>query len=140
MVAAPPSSIGKFGGETDNWMWPRHTGDFSIFRIYADKDGEPAEYSQDNVPLKTPKYFSISLKGLNEGDYAMIMGFPGSTERYLTQSEVRQRMTAINQAMIDMRTVYLDVLKNTCVPVTKYASNMRISLREAATIGKTPLA
>ena len=111
MVAAPPSSIGKFGGETDNWMWPRHTGDFSIFRIYADKDGEPAEYSQDNVPLKTPKYFSISLKGLNEGDYAMIMGFPGSTERYLTQSEVRQRMTAINQAMIDMRTVYLDVLK-----------------------------
>jgi len=111
MVAAPPSSVGKFGGETDNWMWPRHTGDFSMFRIYADKNGEPAEYSKDNVPLKTPKYLSISLKGLNEGDYAMIMGFPGSTERYLTQSEVRQRMTAINQAMIDMRTVYLDVLK-----------------------------
>lgn len=111
MVAAPPSSVGKFGGETDNWMWPRHTGDFSMFRIYADKNGEPAEYSADNVPLKTPKYLSISLKGLNEGDYAMIMGFPGSTERYLTQSEVRQRMTAVNQAMIDMRTVYLDVLK-----------------------------
>ena len=111
MVAAPPSSVGKFGGETDNWMWPRHTGDFSMFRIYADKNGEPAEYSADNVPLKTPKYLSISLKGLDEGDYAMIMGFPGSTERYLTQSEVRQRMTAINQAMIDMRTVYLDVLK-----------------------------
>ena len=111
MVAAPPSSVGKFGGETDNWMWPRHTGDFSMFRIYADKNGEPAEYSADNVPLKTPKYLSISLKGLDEGDYAMIMGFPGSTERYLTQSEVRQRMTAINQTMIDMRTVYLDVLK-----------------------------
>ena len=111
MVAAPPSSVGKFGGETDNWMWPRHTGDFSMFRIYADKNGEPAEYSADNVPLKTPKYLSISLKGLNEGDYAMIMGFPGSTERYLTESEVRQRMTAVNQAMIDMRTVYLDVLK-----------------------------
>ena len=111
MVAAPPSSVGKFGGETDNWMWPRHTGDFSMFRIYADKNGEPAEYSTENVPLKTPKFFPISLKGLNEGDYAMIMGFPGSTERYLTQSEVRQRMTAINQAMIDMRTVYLDVLK-----------------------------
>ena len=111
MVAAPPSSVGKFGGETDNWMWPRHTGDFSMFRIYADKNGEPAEYSADNVPLKTPKYLSISLKGLNEGDYAMIMGFPGSTERYLTQSEVCQRMTAVNQAMIDMRTVYLDVLK-----------------------------
>ena len=111
MVAAPPSSVGKFGGETDNWMWPRHTGDFSMFRIYADKNGEPAEYSTENVPLKTPKFFPISLKGLNEGDYAMIMGFPGSTERYLTQSEVRQRMTAINQAMIDMRTVYLDILK-----------------------------
>ena len=92
-------------------MWPRHTGDFSIFRIYADKNGEPAEYSADNVPLKTPKFLPISIKGLNEGDYAMIMGFPGSTERYLTQSEVRQMMTAQNQAMIDMRTVYLDVLK-----------------------------
>ena len=111
MVAAPPSSVGKFGGETDNWMWPRHTGDFSMFRIYADKNGEPAEYSAENVPLKTPKYFSISIKGLNEGDYAMIMGFPGSTERYLTQSEVQQMMTTSNQAMIDMRTVYLDVLK-----------------------------
>ena len=111
MVAAPPSSVGKFGGETDNWMWPRHTGDFSMFRIYADKNGEPAEYSKDNVPLKTPKYLPISIKGLDEGDYAMIMGFPGSTERYLTQSEVRQMMTAQNQAMIDMRTVYLDVLK-----------------------------
>jgi len=111
MVAAPPSSVGKFGGETDNWMWPRHTGDFSIFRIYADKNGEPADYSADNVPLKTPKFLPISIKGLNEGDYAMIMGFPGSTERYLTQSEVRQMMTAQNQAMIDMRTIYLDVLK-----------------------------
>ena len=111
MVAAPPSSVGKFGGETDNWMWPRHTGDFSMFRIYADKNGEPAEYSADNVPLKTPKYLSISIKGLDEGDYAMIMGFPGSTERYLTAGEVRQMMTAQNQAMIDMRTVYLNVLK-----------------------------
>ena len=111
MVAAPPSSVGKFGGETDNWMWPRHTGDFSMFRIYADKNGEPAEYSAENVPLKTPKFLPISIKGLNEGDYAMIMGFPGSTERYLTQSEVKQMMTAQNQAMIDMRTVYLNVLK-----------------------------
>ena len=111
MVAAPPSSVGKFGGETDNWMWPRHTGDFSMFRIYADKNGEPAEYSADNVPLKTPKYLSISIKDLDEGDYAMIMGFPGSTERYLTAGEVRQMMTAQNQAMIDMRTVYLNVLK-----------------------------
>ena len=111
MVAAPPSSVGKFGGETDNWMWPRHTGDFSMFRIYADANGEPAEYNASNVPLKTPKFLPISLKGLEENDYAMIMGFPGSTERYLTQSEVKQRMTATNQAMIDMRGVRLDVLR-----------------------------
>ena len=111
MVAAPPSSIGKFGGETDNWMWPRHTGDFSMFRIYADKNGEPAEYSADNVPLKTPKYLPISIKGLQENDYAMIMGFPGSTSRYLTQSEVKERMEADNQAMIDMRGVRLEVLR-----------------------------
>ena len=111
MVAAPPSSVGKFGGETDNWMWPRHTGDFSMFRIYADANGEPAEYSASNVPLKTPKFLPISIKGLNEGDYAMIMGFPGSTERYLTQSEVKQRMNAVNQAMIDMRGVRLEVLR-----------------------------
>ena len=92
MVAAPPSSIGKFGGDTDNWMWPRHTGDFSMFRIYADANGEPAEYSANNTPLKTKKHLSISLKGLKEGDYAMIMGFPGSTSRYLTVSEVKERI------------------------------------------------
>lgn len=111
MVAAPPSSVGKFGGETDNWMWPRHTGDFSMFRIYADANGEPADYTPSNVPLKTPKYLPISLKGVEENDYAMVMGFPGSTSRYLTQSEVKMRMEAINQAMIDMRTIYLDVLR-----------------------------
>ena len=111
LVGTPPSSIGKFGGDTDNWMWPRHTGDFSMFRIYADANGEPAEYSESNVPLKTPKFLPISIKGLNEGDYAMIMGFPGSTERYLTQSEVKQRMNAVNQAMIDMRGVRLEVLR-----------------------------
>ena len=111
MVAAPPSSIGKFGGETDNWMWPRHTCDFSVFRIYADKNGEPADYSPENVPLSTPKYLKISIKGLNEGDYAMILGFPGSTSRYLTESEVTERMYTTNQARIDMRTVRLDVLR-----------------------------
>ena len=111
MVAAPPSSIGKFGGETDNWMWPRHTCDFSVFRIYADKNGEPAPYSADNVPLKTPKYLNISLKGLNENDYAMILGFPGSTSRYLTASEVRERMETTNQAEIDVRGVRLEVLR-----------------------------
>ncbi|MBE6288102.1 MAG: S46 family peptidase [Mediterranea massiliensis] len=111
MVAAPPSSVGKFGGETDNWMWPRHTGDFSMFRIYADKNGEPAEYSADNIPLKTPKYLSLSIKGLNDGDYAMIMGFPGSTSRYLTVSEVKERMEATNMPRIIIRGARLEVLR-----------------------------
>ncbi len=111
MVAAPPSSIGKFGGETDNWMWPRHTGDFSMFRIYADVNGDPAEYSPNNKPLKTPKYLTISIKGLNEGDYTMIMGFPGSTSRYLTVSEVKERMEASNDPRIKIRGVRLAVLK-----------------------------
>ena len=80
LVGAPPSSIGKFGGDTDNWMWPRHTGDFSIFRIYTAPDGSPAEYSADNVPLKPNYYFPISLDGVKKDDYAMIWGFPGGTE------------------------------------------------------------
>ena len=110
MVAAPPQSIGKFGGETDNWMWPRHTCDFSMFRIYADAEGNPAEYSETNVPLKVKKYLPISIKGLEEGDYAMIMGFPGSTSRYLTESEVRLRMTGTNVPRIVIRTVRQDIL------------------------------
>ena len=111
MVAAPPSSIGKFGGETDNWMWPRHTGDFSMFRIYADKNGDPAPYSAENVPLKVKKHLAISLKGLQEGDYAMIMGFPGSTSRYLTQSEVKLRMDGTNTPRIQVREARQDVLR-----------------------------
>jgi hypothetical protein len=111
MVAAPPQSIGKFGGETDNWMWPRHTCDFSMFRIYADKDGNPAEYSADNVPLKVKKFLSISLRGIEDGDYAMIMGFPGSTSRFLTRSEVEQRMHATNDPRIRIRGARQDVLK-----------------------------
>ena len=111
MVAAPPSSVGKFGGETDNWMWPRHTCDFSVFRIYADQNGEPAEYSENNVPLKTEKHFTISLKGVEEGDYAMVMGFPGSTERYLTRSEVQMRMDSENTPRITVRDARLNVLR-----------------------------
>ena len=111
MVAAPPSSIGKFGGETDNWMWPRHTCDFSVFRVYADANGEPAEYSPNNVPLKAKKHLAISLKGIEEGDYAMIMGFPGSTNRYLTQSEIKQRMDATNAPRITIRGARQEVLK-----------------------------
>jgi len=84
LVGAPPSSIGSFGGDTDNWMWPRHTGDFSIFRIYTAPDGSPAEYSEDNVPLKPKYHFPISTKGIKEHDFTMVWGFPGTTERYLT--------------------------------------------------------
>ncbi len=111
LVGTPPNSIGKFGGETDNWMWPRHTGDFSVFRIYADKDGNPAAYSTENVPLSTPKYLSISLAGFEPDDYAMIMGFPGSTSRYLTGDEVKQRMYHENEPRIAMRDVTLKIIR-----------------------------
>jgi len=88
LVGAPPSAIGKFGGDTDNWMWPRHTGDFSFFRIYAGKDNEPASYSPDNVPFKPKKFFPISLKGANPGDFTMVFGYPGRTTQYLTSYAV----------------------------------------------------
>ena len=111
LVATPPNSIGKFGGETDNWMWPRHTGDFSVFRIYGDKNGNPAPYSKDNTPLSTPKYLNISLAGFEVGDFAMIMGFPGSTSRYLTAKEVEQRMYQGNEPRIAMRDVTLNIIR-----------------------------
>lgn len=111
LVATPPNSIGKFGGETDNWMWPRHTGDFSVFRIYADKNGNPAAYSKENQPLSTPKHLSISLAGFEYGDFAMIMGFPGSTSRYLTGDEVKQRMFQENEPRIAMRDVTLKIIR-----------------------------
>ncbi len=111
LVATPPNSIGKFGGETDNWMWPRHTGDFSVFRIYADKNGNPAAYSKDNVPLSTPKYLNVALTGFEDGDFAMIMGFPGSTSRYLTGEEVKQRMFHENEPRIAMRDVTLKIIR-----------------------------
>ncbi|MBQ2482215.1 MAG: S46 family peptidase [Bacteroidales bacterium] len=108
-VGAPPSSIGKFGGETDNWEWPRHTGDFSVFRIYADKDNNPADYSEDNVPYSPKKFLSISLKGYKPGDFAMIIGVPGSTDRYLTSQEVIDRRDAQNEPRIVARTAKEDV-------------------------------
>ena len=88
LVGTPPSSIGKYGGDTDNWMWPRHTGDFSIFRVYSAPDGSPAAYSPDNVPYSTPKHLKISAQGYKDGDFAMVMGFPGSTNRYMTTYEI----------------------------------------------------
>ena len=103
LVGAPPSDIGKFGGDTDNWMWPRHTGDFSIFRIYADKNNEPADYSKDNVPYKPKKSLTISLKGVKQNDFTMVYGFPGTTEEYLTSYGVEMTTLSENPARIDLR-------------------------------------
>lgn len=103
LVGAPPSSIGKFGSDTDNWMWPRHTGDFSVFRIYADANGNPAEYSERNVPLRPKRWFKISVRGVNEGDYAMMMGFPGRTNHYYTSWEVAERRDIDNTVRINIR-------------------------------------
>ncbi len=105
LVGAPPSSIGKFGADTDNWMWPRHTGDFSIFRIYADKNGNPAPYSIDNIPLKPKRWLKVSAKGVDKGDFAMIMGFPGSTQKFYTAAEVKERHDIDNKVRINMREV-----------------------------------
>lgn len=112
LVGAPPSSIGKFGGDTDNWMWPRHTGDFSMFRVYAAPDGSPAEYSPENVPLKTPKFFKISISGIKEGDFSMIMGYPGTTNRYLTSFEITETMNHENAIRYKVRTEKLNILKS----------------------------
>ena len=103
LVGTPPSSIGKFGGDTDNWMWPRHTGDFSVFRVYAGKDNRPAAYSKDNVPYKAEKWLNISLDGIEEGDFGMIMGFPGSTERYMTSHEIDYMLEVDNPQRIYIR-------------------------------------
>ena len=103
LVGAPPSSIGKFGSDTDNWMWPRHTGDFSVFRVYADANGNPAEYSEQNVPLRPKRWFKISVRGVNEGDYAMMMGFPGRTNHYYTSWEVAERRDIDNTVRINIR-------------------------------------
>ena len=106
-VGAPPSSIGKFGADTDNWMWPRHTGDFSMFRVYADKDNNPADYSPENVPLKAKNHLKISLAGVQEGDYTMIMGYPGRTTRFQTSPELKSQIE-LNDIRIAARTVRQD--------------------------------
>ena len=108
-VGAPPSSIGKFGADTDNWMWPRHTGDFSMFRVYADKDNNPAEYSPENVPLKAKNHLRISLNGVKEGDYTMIMGYPGRTTRFQTSPELKHQIEQ-NDIRIAARTIRQNVL------------------------------
>ena len=111
LVGAPPSSIGKFGGDTDNWMWPRHTGDFSMFRIYVGKDNKPADYSTDNVPYKPVHHLPVSIKGVEKDDFAMVLGFPGSTDRYLTSYGVKEALDISNPTTVAIRTVKLEKMK-----------------------------
>ena len=110
LVGAPPSSIGKFGGDTDNWIWPRHTGDFSMFRVYADANNEPADYSVDNVPYRPKRHFPISTKGVDEGDFTMIYGFPGNTQEYITSDAVEYVANESNPMKIALRTIRLDII------------------------------
>ncbi|HLN53281.1 MAG TPA: S46 family peptidase [Lentimicrobium sp.] len=111
LVGAPPSAIGKFGGDTDNWMWPRHTGDFSIFRIYTAPDGSPAEYSKENVPFKPKQFLKISSNGIQPNDFTMIWGYPGSTDRYRTSDGIRVTLEEINPAIIEVGGTMLDAMK-----------------------------
>ena len=111
LVGAPPSSIGKFGGDTDNWMWPRHTGDFSIFRVYAGEDNEPAAYSEKNVPYRPKKFFKINARGIKEGDFTMVYGFPGSTREYLFSDAVKYTAYTSNPHKIALRTLRLNIQK-----------------------------
>lgn len=110
LVGAPPSSIGKFGGDTDNWIWPRHTGDFSLFRIYAGKDNQPAEYSPDNVPYQPKYHFTISAKGVQEGDFTMVYGYPGRTQQYVLSPAVEYLALRSNPQKIHLRTLRLEVM------------------------------
>jgi hypothetical protein len=110
LVGAPPESIGKFGHDTDNWMWPRHTGDFSMFRVYTGPDGKPADYSPDNIPLKSKSYLPISMKGYDKGDFAMVMGFPGSTSRYMTSWEIQESLEIDHPVRIQVRGIKLGLM------------------------------
>ena len=110
LVGAPPSSIGKFGGDTDNWMWPRHTGDFSLFRIYAGPDNAPADYSKDNVPFRPRRSLAISMRGLREGDFTFIYGFPGQTQQYVLSDAVDYLLNRGNPHKIALRTMRLDIM------------------------------
>ncbi len=111
LVGAPPSSIGKFGADTDNWMWPRHTADFSIFRVYTAPDGKPAEYAENNVPLKSKHYLPVSIDGVKEGDYAMIMGYPGGTDRYMSSWQVELAVKESNMTIVDIRDRKLKIMR-----------------------------
>ena len=132
LVGSPPSAIGKFGGDTDNWMWPRHTGDFSLFRIYADANNKPAVYSVDNVPYKSPVHFPISLKGIREDDFTMVYGYPGNTSQYVTSYHVEMLVNQIYPRLVDLRTAKLDAMnyyveKDAAVRIKYAAKNASLS-------------
>ncbi|SKA17033.1 Peptidase S46 [Chitinophaga eiseniae] len=110
LVGTPPESVGKYGGDTDNWEWPRHTGDFSVFRVYATKDGKPAAYSKDNVPLKPKHFLPVSVKGVKENDYAMIFGYPGGTNRYETSYGLKLKTEVENPSLVNLRDVRLKAM------------------------------
>ncbi len=121
LVGAPPESVGKFGGDTDNWEWPRHTGDFSVFRVYATKDGKPADYSADNIPLKPKHFLPVSIKGFKDGDFAMIYGYPGGTNRYETSYGIKLKNEIENPSLVGLRDMrlkymYAEMIKD---PATK---------------------
>ena len=111
LVGTPPESVGKYGGDTDNWMWPRHTGDFSLFRVYAGTDGKPAEYSTENVPLKPKHHLPVSLNGVEDGDFTMTFGYPGSTDRYLSSFGIAQALDKKNPTIVEIRDAKLNVLR-----------------------------
>lgn len=111
LVGTPPNSIGKFGGDTDNWEWPRHTGDFSIFRVYGDKDGNPAAYSESNVPLKPKHFLPVSIKGIKEGDFSMILGYPGRTNRWMPAAGIDQNVNFAYPAWVEASKVGMDAMK-----------------------------
>lgn len=128
LVGAPPSNIGKFGGDTDNWMWPRHTGDFSMFRVYVDSNNKPAAYSKDNVPYRPLKHLEISLKGVDEGDFTFVFGYPGTTRRYVTHDYVDLAANQQNPVRIELRTIRLDhynaAMRQSAAQRLKYASRV----------------
>lgn len=128
LVGAPPSNIGKFGGDTDNWMWPRHTGDFSMFRVYVDGSNKPAAYSKDNVPYRPLKHLEISLKGVDEGDFTFVFGYPGTTRRYVTHDYVDLAANQQNPVRIELRTIRLDhynaAMRQSAAQRLKYASRV----------------
>lgn len=126
LVGTPPNSIGKFGGDTDNWMWPRHTGDFSVFRVYASPDNKPAAYSPENVPLRTKNYLKISIAGYHPNSFTMIMGFPGSTDRYMTSYEIDRMLEVENPQRIFLRGERQEILKE------DMASSDRIRIQYAS--------